>query len=46
LLFGKELTETLLLGGQRVLPKALLRSGYEFRHETLEAALRDLLDRH
>jgi NAD dependent epimerase/dehydratase family enzyme len=32
-----------LLGGQRVLPTALQRSGYEFRHATLGAALHDVL---
>ena len=45
LLFGGEMVEALLLGGQRVAPTALQRSGYEFRHETLDAALRDLLHR-
>ncbi len=45
LLFGSELVEALLLAGQRVLPTALQRSGYEFQHETLEVALRDLLHR-
>jgi uncharacterized protein (TIGR01777 family) len=45
LMLGGELVDTLLLGGQRVLPTALQRSGYEFRHATLDAALRDLLQR-
>jgi uncharacterized protein (TIGR01777 family) len=45
ILLGSELVETLLLGGQRVLPTALQRSGYEFHHATLDAALRDLLHR-
>jgi uncharacterized protein (TIGR01777 family) len=45
LLLGGELAETLLLSSQRVLPTALQRNGYEFRHETLETALRDLLNR-
>ena len=45
MLLGGELVEALLLGGQRVSPTALQRSGYEFHHETLEEALRDLLRR-
>jgi uncharacterized protein (TIGR01777 family) len=32
-----------LLGGQRAHPERLLASGYEFRHQELEPALRDLL---
>jgi uncharacterized protein len=38
-----ELGET-LLGGQRVLPKRTLDSGYSFRHATIEEALQSLLD--
>jgi uncharacterized protein (TIGR01777 family) len=34
-----------VLGGQRVLPVRLERSGYGFRHATLESALRELLGR-
>ena len=45
LVLGDELVEALLLNGQRVLPTALQRSGFEFRHATLEVALRDLLQR-
>ncbi len=45
MLLGGELVDALLLGGQRVLPTGLQRSGYEFQHETLDAALRDLLRR-
>jgi uncharacterized protein (TIGR01777 family) len=45
LLLGGELVNTVLLGGQRVLPTALQRSGYEFHHPSLDTALRDLLDR-
>lgn len=45
LLLGGELVEALLLSGQRVLPKALQASGYKFQHETLEVALRAVLDR-
>ena len=42
---GGELVESLLLSSQRVLPTALQRSAYEFRHPTLEAALRAILER-
>lgn len=45
MLLGSELVEALLLGSQRVLPTVLQRSGYEFHHTTLEAALRDVLHR-
>ena len=39
LVFGKELVQTLLVDGQRVLPAALQASGFEFAHPTIEAAL-------
>lgn len=42
-LYGSELVESLLLGGQRVLPKALEASGYVFAHPTLEDTLRAAL---
>lgn len=42
-LYGAELVETLLLGGQRVLPKALEAAGFSFAQPTLEAALRAAL---
>ncbi len=45
LLLGGELVDSLLLAGQRVLPTALQRSGYEFHHATLDVALRDVLHR-
>ena len=45
LLLGSELADALLFTGQRVAPAALLASGYEFRHPTLEDALRAVLDR-
>ena len=45
LLLGREMVDSLLLGGQRVLPTVLQRSGYEFQHTTLDAALRDVLHR-
>lgn len=45
LLLGAELADTLLFEGQRVLPEVLLEAGYEFRHDDLETALHDILDR-
>lgn len=45
LLLGRELAATLLYESKRVLPAKLVESGYRFRHPTLEAAFRDLLDR-
>jgi NAD dependent epimerase/dehydratase family enzyme len=42
LLFG-EMGETLLLGGQKVLPKKLIDSGYKFRYSSLEEALTALI---
>jgi len=39
LLYG-EMARATLLAGQRVLPKALLRSGFRFEYPTLEEALR------
>jgi len=44
LAFG-EMADELLLTGQRVVPKRLIESGYRFRHEDLEAALRHVLGR-
>lgn len=41
LLLGEQ--ADLLLEGQRVVPKALLESGFQFRYPTLDAALRDLV---
>ena len=43
--FGGELVQSLLLGGQRVMPAKLEASGFEFSHPTLEVALRAVLDR-
>jgi hypothetical protein len=37
-----ELADALILGGQRVLPSRAQALGYEFTHETLEPALRDI----
>jgi uncharacterized protein len=39
LLLGRELAEALLFTGQRVLPAALLASGYDFLHPSLPEAL-------
>ena len=44
-LFGREMTEEMLLGGQRVLPAALELSGFTFDHPALEGALRHTLGR-
>jgi uncharacterized protein (TIGR01777 family) len=43
--YGRELVDGLLLGGQRVLPAALTADGYQFAHPTLEDGLRSALDR-
>ena len=43
LLLGSELADNLLFAGQRVSPKVLETAGYEFRHPTLEVALRAVL---
>jgi uncharacterized protein (TIGR01777 family) len=43
LLLGRELADALLFTGQRVVPNALVRDGYAFRHADLEAALRGIL---
>ena len=40
--FGSEGAE-MLQSGQRVLPERLLASGFQFRFETIEPALRSLL---
>ena len=45
LLLGKELADALLFTGQRVVPGALQRDGYVFRHSSLEQALRGILGR-
>jgi uncharacterized protein len=44
-LYGRELVEALLLSSLRVDPSVLTASGYEFRHTSLEPALRDILDK-
>jgi uncharacterized protein (TIGR01777 family) len=45
LLLGGELADALLFTGQRVLPRALQRAGYNFRQPQLDSALRTLLAR-
>ena len=42
---GTELVEEMLIGGQRVLPAKLERSGYRFTFGELETALRAMLER-
>lgn len=42
-ILGGEMTEEMLLGGQRVLPAKLLAAGYQFRHPGLDEALADAL---
>jgi uncharacterized protein (TIGR01777 family) len=37
-----ELADALILGGQRVVPTRATALGYEFKHETLEPALREI----
>ncbi|MCC7075548.1 MAG: TIGR01777 family oxidoreductase [Acidimicrobiia bacterium] len=39
LALGREMADELVLGGQRVLPEVLTRSGFEFTHPDVEAAL-------
>ena len=44
-LLGREMADEILLGGQRVYPERLQRSGYRFQYPDLEGALRAVLDR-
>jgi uncharacterized protein (TIGR01777 family) len=39
LLFGREMADTMLLSGQRVLPTVLQQSGYQFAQPDLDTAL-------
>lgn len=45
LVFGGELVDALLYSGRRVAPTVLEADGFEFRHPTLEVALRAVLKR-
>ena len=45
LVLGRELVDTLLVEGKRVMPRVLEVDGYVFAHPTLERALRAVLDR-
>jgi NAD dependent epimerase/dehydratase family enzyme len=40
-----EVADAILLTGQKVLPAVAQKTGYKFRYETVEDALRALLDR-
>jgi uncharacterized protein len=42
-LFGSEMAEEMIFGGQRLVPKRLLDSGFEFRDPEVEGALRTML---
>ncbi|MFM7618037.1 MAG: TIGR01777 family oxidoreductase [Actinomycetes bacterium] len=42
--YGRELVDALLVGGQRVFPAALEASGYTFAHRDLASGLRAVLD--
>lgn len=43
-LYGSELVETLLLGSQNVVPKALIEAGFQFEHENIASALKSILE--
>ena len=43
LVFGRELTEEVLVGGQRVLPQQAEATGYQFLYPTLPEALREIV---
>jgi NAD dependent epimerase/dehydratase family enzyme len=42
LLLGREMADTLLLGGQRALPAKAQQLGYQFRFADVESALRHI----
>jgi len=44
-LLGRQMTQEMMLGGQRVLPAKLQASGYAFRHPDLDEALGDCAGR-
>jgi uncharacterized protein (TIGR01777 family) len=43
LLFGRSLTDEVLVGGQRVLPQQAEATGYQFLYPTLPEALREIV---
>jgi NAD dependent epimerase/dehydratase family enzyme len=45
LILGGERAEELLLGGQRIEPRRLEKTGYQFAYPDLDAALRHVLKR-
>ncbi len=45
LAMGRELTEEVILAGQRVLPTRAQASGFTFSHPDVESALRAILGR-
>lgn len=42
-ILGRQLTQEMLLAGQRVLPAKLQAAGFQFRHPDIDGALADLL---
>jgi hypothetical protein len=44
-LLGRELADSLLFTGQRVIPSVLIANGFTFSHDHLEEALRSLLNK-
>ena len=45
LAMGREMAAEMILGGQRVVPKVALDTGFAFEHPTIEAAFRAVLSR-
>lgn len=43
--FGPDMVEDMLMASQRAVPERLQQLGFQFQHQTLEQALRDILDR-
>ncbi|MGE5202760.1 MAG: DUF1731 domain-containing protein [Acidobacteriota bacterium] len=43
LVFGRELTNEVLVGGPRVLPRQAKATGYQFLYSTLPEALREIV---
>lgn len=44
LVFGREMADEVVFASQRVEPRVLVRSGYEFRHPDIDSGLRAALD--